>query len=205
MTLIYHQRLLSVMPVIKVWWPGQRVQNDRSCGWKYYSPLDSLSPVIFPIDRRVDRNSCQVFRSVLFICYEHSNTRTEIRVASSRNIYEFTKVKRVKDDTNLLLCWRNVIQNVAKILYKTWFIFLWDENMSVKAKTSTFGYQNIVSTVIVEQLTLQLFLRMKPFSMVTTVYLLKFWSWKCDAWHFSLLCWHINSQPLRRRPSLRWF
>ena len=205
MTLIYHQRLLSVMPVIKVWWPGQRVQNDRSCGWKYYSPLDSLSPVIFPIDRRVDRNSCQVFRSVLFICYEHSNTRTEIRVASSRNIYEFTKVKRVKDDTNLLLCWRNVIQNVAKILYKTWFIFLWDENMSVKAKTSTFGYQNIVSTVIVEQLTLQLFLRMKPFSMVTTVYLLKFWSRKCDAWHFSLLCWHINSQPLLRRPSLRWF
>ena len=205
MTLIYHQRLLSVMPVIKVWWPGQRVQNDRSCGWKYYSPLDSLSPVIFPIDRRVDRNSCQVFRSVLFICYEHSNTRTEIRVASSCNIYEFTKVKRVKDDTNLLLCWRNVIQNVAKILYKTWFIFCWDENMSVKAKTPTLGYQNIVSTVIVEQLTLQLFLRMKPFSMVTTVYLLKFWSWKCDAWHFSLLCWHINSQPLRRRPSLRWF
>ena len=35
------------------------------------------------------------------------------------NIYEFTKIKRVKDDTNLLLCWRNVIQNVAKILYKT--------------------------------------------------------------------------------------
>ena len=40
-------------------------------------------------------------------------------MASSCNIYEFTKVKRVKDDTNLLLCWRNVIQNVAKILYKT--------------------------------------------------------------------------------------
>ena len=131
--------------------------------------------------------------------------RTETRVASSCNIYEFTKVKRVKDDTNLLLCWRNVIQNVAKILYKTWFIFLWDENMSVKAKTPTLGYQNIVSTVIVEQLTLQLFLRMKPFSMVTTVYLLKFWSRKCDAWHLSLLCWHINSQPLRGRPSLRWF
>ena len=46
--------------------------------------------------------------------------------------------------------------------------------MSVKAKTPTLGYQNIVLTVIVEQLTLQLFLRMKPFSMVTTVYLLKF-------------------------------
>ena len=45
--------------------------------------------------------------------------RTETRVASSCNIYEFTKVKRVKDDTNLLLCWRNAIQNVAKILYKT--------------------------------------------------------------------------------------
>ena len=169
MTLIYHQRLLSVMPVIKVWWSGQRVQNDRSCGWKYYSPLDSLSPVIFPIDRRVDRNSCQVFRNILFICYEHSNIRTEIRVASSCNIYESTKVKRVKDGTDLLLCWRNAIQNEAQILYKAWFIFLWDENMSVKAKTRTFEYQNIVSTVIVEQLTFQLLLRMKPFSMVTNV------------------------------------
>ena len=41
--------------------------------------------------------------------------------------------------------------------------------MSVKAKTRTFEYQNIVSTVIVEQLTFQLLLRMKPFSMVTIV------------------------------------
>ena len=41
--------------------------------------------------------------------------------------------------------------------------------MSVKAKTPTFEYQNIVSTVIVEQLTFQLLLRMKPFSKVTNV------------------------------------
>ena len=41
--------------------------------------------------------------------------------------------------------------------------------MSVKAKTRTFEYQNIVSTVIVEQLTFQLLLRMKPFSKVTIV------------------------------------
>ena len=41
--------------------------------------------------------------------------------------------------------------------------------MSVKAITPTLGYQNIVSTVIVEQLTFQLLLRMKPFSMVTNV------------------------------------
>ena len=41
--------------------------------------------------------------------------------------------------------------------------------MSVKAKTRTFEYQNIVSTVIVEQLTFQLLLRMKPFSKVTNV------------------------------------
>ena len=41
--------------------------------------------------------------------------------------------------------------------------------MSVKAITPTSGYQNIVSTVIVEQLTFQLLLRMNPFSMVTNV------------------------------------
>ena len=41
--------------------------------------------------------------------------------------------------------------------------------MSVKAKTRTFEYKNIVSTVIVEQLTFQLLLRMKPFSMATNV------------------------------------
>ena len=41
--------------------------------------------------------------------------------------------------------------------------------MSVKAIAPTLGYQNIVSTVIVEQLTFQLLLRMKPFSMVTNV------------------------------------
>ena len=80
--------------------------------------MDFLSPVIFPIDRRVDRNGCRVFRNILFICCEHSHIRTETRVASSCNIYEFTKVKRVKDGTDLLLCWRNAIQNVAQILYK---------------------------------------------------------------------------------------
>ena len=41
--------------------------------------------------------------------------------------------------------------------------------MSVKAITPTLGYQNIVFTVIVEQLTFQLLLRMKPFSKVTIV------------------------------------
>ena len=40
--------------------------------------------------------------------------------------------------------------------------------MPVDVKTLTLGYQNTVSTVIVDQLTLQLLLRMKPFSKVTT-------------------------------------
>lgn len=55
-----------------------------------------------------------------------------------------------------------------QILYKTRFIFLLDENMPVDVKTLTLGYQNTVSTVIVDQLTLQLLLRTKPFSKVTT-------------------------------------
>ena len=40
--------------------------------------------------------------------------------------------------------------------------------MLVEAKTPILGYQNIVSTVIVEQLTYQLLLRMKTFSKVTS-------------------------------------
>ena len=81
----------------------------------------------------------------------------------------------------LLLCWRNTIQSVTQILYKTWFIFLSDENMPVDAEKRTLGYQDIVSTVNVEKLKFQVLFIMKPFSKVTTDWLLKFWWWKCDA------------------------
>ena len=40
--------------------------------------------------------------------------------------------------------------------------------MLVEAKTPILRYKNIVSTVIVEQLTCQLLLRMKTFSKVTS-------------------------------------
>ena len=66
-----------------------------------------------------------------------------------------------------------MIQSVTQILYKTWFIFLWDENM-LDAEKRTLGYQDIVSTVIVEQLKFQVLFRVKPFSKVITDWLLKF-------------------------------
>ena len=99
----------------------------------------------------------------------------------SRSKCRGTKGKKRFLRLKLLLCWRNTIQSVTQILYKTWFIFLSDENMPVDAEKCTLGYQDIVSTVIVEKLKFRVLFIMKPFSKVTTDWLLKFWWWKCDA------------------------